>query len=40
MTDLEARVAALESEVRALQDRAEIQELRFRYHIAVNEKRP
>lgn len=40
MPDLEARVAALEAAVRELNDRREIQELRFRYHIAVNEKRP
>jgi ketosteroid isomerase-like protein len=39
MADLAARVEALEAEVRALKDRAEIQELRFRYHVAVNEKR-
>jgi hypothetical protein len=40
MADLAMRVEALESEVRTLKDRAEIQELRFRYHVAVNEKRP
>lgn len=40
MTDLENRIAALETRVRELQDRNEIQELRFRYHIAVNEKKP
>ena len=40
MADLEPRIAALEARVRELQDRNEIQELRFRYHIAVNEKKP
>jgi len=40
MTDLAARVAALEAEVRRLRDRAEIQDLRLRYHAAVNERRP
>lgn len=40
MAALEARVRALEAKVQELCDRAEIQELRFRYHIAVNEKRP
>lgn len=40
MADLETRVQALEAQVRELQDRNEIQELRFRYHIAVNEKKP
>jgi hypothetical protein len=40
MADLETRIAALETRVRELQDRHEIQELRFRYHIAVNEKKP
>ncbi len=40
MADLETRIAALEARVRELQDRNEIQELRFRYHIAVNEKKP
>ena len=38
MKDLEARVCELEATVAALRDRAEIQDLRFRYHIAVNEK--
>ncbi|MCP4905338.1 MAG: nuclear transport factor 2 family protein [bacterium] len=32
-------MSRLESEVRALRDQREIQELRFRYHIAVNERR-
>jgi len=40
MADLAARVEALEATVHQLCDRNEIQELRFRYHIAVNEKRP
>jgi hypothetical protein len=40
MADLEARVQALETKVQELQSRNEIQELRFRYHIAVNEKKP
>jgi hypothetical protein len=40
MSDLAARVAALEAEVQRLRDRAELEELRFRYHVAVNEKRP
>lgn len=40
MADLEARLAALEGRVRELQDRNEIQELRFSYHLAVNEKKP
>jgi hypothetical protein len=40
MVDIEARIATLEARVRELQDRNEIQELRFRYHIAVNEKKP
>ena len=40
MTELESRVAALEAEVRRLRDRAEIADLRFAYHAAVNEKRP
>jgi len=40
MTDLAARVAALELEVRRLRDRAEIQDLRLQYHAAVNEQRP
>jgi hypothetical protein len=37
MADIER---TLEAEVQELQDRNEIQELRFRYHIAVNEKKP
>jgi hypothetical protein len=40
MADLETRLAALEGRVRELQDRNEIQELRFSYHLAVNEKKP
>lgn len=40
MSDLAARVTALEAEVQRLRDRAEIQDLRFRYHVAVNESRP
>jgi len=40
MADLEARVQALEVKVQELRDRNELQELRFRYHIAVNEKKP
>ncbi|MBI3249416.1 MAG: nuclear transport factor 2 family protein [Deltaproteobacteria bacterium] len=40
MADFEARLAALEGRVRELQDRNEIQELRFSYHLAVNEKKP
>ncbi|MBI3795935.1 MAG: nuclear transport factor 2 family protein [Deltaproteobacteria bacterium] len=40
MADLEARVQALEAKVQELRDRNEIQELRFGYHIAVNEKKP
>lgn len=40
MADLEARIQALEARVQELQSRNEIQELRFRYHIAVNEKKP
>ena len=40
MSDLAARVAALEAEVRWLRDRAEIQDLRLRYHAAVNERQP
>ena len=39
MENLERRVAQLESRVRELEDLREIQELRFRYHIAVNERR-
>ena len=38
MQSLESRVQNLESQVRELQDLREIQELRFRYHIAVNER--
>ena len=38
MQDLEARVKTLEAQVRLLDDRAAIQDLRFQYHIAVNEK--
>ena len=40
MADLEARVQTLETKVHELQNRNEIQELRFRYHLAVNEKKP
>jgi hypothetical protein len=40
MADLEARIKALEGRVQELQDHNEIQELRFRYHLAVNEKKP
>ena len=40
MADLDARVQALEARVQELQSRNEIQELRFRYHLAVNEKKP
>src|SRR5262249_61640494 len=40
MADLEARVQALEAKVQELRDRNEIQELRYSYHIAVNEKKP
>lgn len=35
---LESRVRALESTVSDLSDRAAIQDLRFHYHVAVNEK--
>ena len=38
MQDLETRVLALEAKVAELQDRSALQALRFRYHIAVNEK--
>jgi hypothetical protein len=38
MEDLATRVQHLESKVAELCDRASIQELRFRYHVAVNEK--
>jgi hypothetical protein len=37
MQQLESRVRALEAKVRELEDRAAIQDLRFRYHIAVND---
>jgi hypothetical protein len=40
MADLEARINTLEAKVQELQDRNEIQELRYGYHIAVNEKKP
>ena len=40
MADLEIRVQALEAKVQELQDHNEIQDLRFSYHIAVNEKKP
>ncbi len=40
MADLEARINALEAKVQELRDRNEIQNLRFSYHIAVNEKKP
>ena len=40
MSNLEHRIETLESQVAELRDRGEIQTLRFRYHIAVNEKRP
>lgn len=40
MADLEARINALEAKVQELQDRNEIQNLRFSYHVAVNEKKP
>lgn len=38
MEDLEARVRTLEAAVGELQDRAAIQDLRFRYHVAVNDE--
>jgi hypothetical protein len=38
MEDLATRVQNLESKVAELCDRASIQDLRFRYHVAVNEK--
>jgi ketosteroid isomerase-like protein len=38
MEDLESRIRTLETELGILKDRAAIQDLRFRYHIAVNEK--
>ena len=37
--ETERRLLELESRVRELEDLREIQELRFRYHIAVNERR-
>lgn len=40
MPDLDTRVQALEAKVQELEDRTQIQELRFRYHLAVNEKKP
>lgn len=40
MANLDTRVQALEAKVEELQSRNEIQELRFRYHLAVNEKKP
>ena len=39
METLAGRVERLESRVHELEDLREIQELRFRYHIAVNERR-
>lgn len=39
MEDLARRVEALEAQVRELRDRVAIQDLRFRYHIAVNDKK-
>ena len=38
MSSLEARLRELEDRVHRLEDRAAIQDLRFRYHVAVNEK--
>ena len=38
MEDLESRIRTLETEMGVLKDRAAIQDLRFRYHVAVNEK--
>jgi hypothetical protein len=38
MDDLARRVEALEVRVADLQDRAAIQDLRFRYHVAVNDR--
>ncbi len=38
MESLENRVSRLESELLELRDLREIQDLRFRYHIAVNER--
>jgi hypothetical protein len=40
MTDLEARLAALEARVRRLDDIEEIRALRLRYHQWINENRP
>ena len=39
METMERRLAELEARVRELEDLRELQELRFRYHIAVNERR-
>ena len=38
MENLERRVETLEARVRELEDLREIQDLRFRYHIAVNDR--
>ncbi len=38
MSGLDARLRELEERVHLLEDRAAIQDLRFRYHVAVNEK--
>lgn len=38
MNPLESRISELANRVRLLEDRAAIQDLRFRYHVAVNEK--
>ena len=38
MSSLEARLRQLEKRIALLEDRAAIQDLRFRYHVAVNEK--
>mgnify|MGYP001828056250 CR=1 FL=1 len=38
MSSLEAKLRELEERVHRLEDRAAIQDLRFRYHVAVNEK--
>lgn len=38
--ELEKRLEVLEAEVKNLKDHNEIRELRFSYHIAVNEKQP
>jgi len=40
MHDLEQRICILERKVQELQDRNEIEQLRFKYHVAVNDKRP